>query len=71
MGRDRRQSRLSRGVQDELIQYFVAGATARSAAALSGVNRNTARVFFHKLPERITEKLPEEVPALVGGEVEE
>ena len=50
----RRRSRLSLSIQIELIKYFCAGVTARSAAELSGVNRNTAILFFHKLRERLS-----------------
>ena len=49
----RRRSRLSRSIQLELIKYFCAGVTARSAAELTGVNRHTATLFFHKLREII------------------
>lgn len=66
----RRRSRLSRSIQTELIKYFCAGATARSAAELSGVNRNTAILFFHKLREVIADRLAEEAPALMSGEIE-
>jgi len=66
----RRRSRLSRSIQTELIKYFCAGATARSAAELSGVNRNTAVLFFHKLREVIADRLAEEAPALMSGEIE-
>jgi transposase-like protein len=35
----RRKSRLPERVQEDLIPQFVAGATARTAADLAGVNR--------------------------------
>ncbi len=38
--------KLKRNKQLELIKYFVAGTTARTAADLSGVHRNTAIRFF-------------------------
>jgi transposase len=31
-----------------LAQHFVAGTTARTAAALCGVNRKTAAYYFHR-----------------------
>ena len=37
-----RKSRLSDYKQDRLIEHFVAGTTARTAASLCGVNRKTA-----------------------------
>ncbi len=43
----RRKSRLPESVQEALIRQFVAGATARTAADLVGVNRHTATLYFH------------------------
>ena len=45
----RRRSRLRRGVQEELIKYFCGGVTARAAAEISGVNRNTAASAYRQL----------------------
>jgi transposase len=47
-----------------------AGTTARSAALLTGVNQHTATLFFRKLREVIAQRLNEEAPELLGGEVE-
>ena len=66
----RRRSRFPRSIQVELIKYFCAGATARSAAELSGINRNTAILFFHKLREVIFAELAALEPGLMGGEIE-
>ena len=38
------------------MKYFVGGMTARTAANLSGIHRNTAVRFFHKLREKIAIK---------------
>ena len=38
------------------MKYFVAGATARTAAELTGVHRNTAVRFFHRLRVEIAIK---------------
>ena len=46
----------------------MAGTTARVAADLVGVNRNTATLFYHKLRETIAEQVADESP--FGGEVE-
>ena len=35
------------------MKYFVAGSTARTAAELTGIHRNTAVRFFYKLKEKI------------------
>ena len=40
-----RKSRLSQYKQDRLIEHFVAGSTARTAASLIGVNRNNLLLF--------------------------
>ena len=48
--------KLSRQKQLELLKYFVAGATARTAAELSDIHRNTAVRFFHKLRDKIALK---------------
>ena len=48
--------KLSENKQLELMKYFVAGATARTAANLSGIHRNTAVRFFHKLRGKIVLK---------------
>ena len=66
----RRRSRLRASIQIELIKYFCAGVTARSAAELTGINRNSAILFFHKLREVIFEQLALETAELLGGEIE-
>jgi len=48
--------KLSKNKQLELIKYFIAGATARTAADLVGIHRNTAIRFFHKLRVKIALK---------------
>ena len=70
MIRARRRSRLPRSIQIELLKYFCAGTTARSAAQLTGVNRNTSILFFHKLREVIFEELAASTPGLMSGEIE-
>lgn len=52
------------------MKHFVAGATARSAAALCGVNRHTATLFFHKLRELVAVRLAADAPELLSGEIE-
>ena len=65
----RRRSRLPTSIQEDLVKDFVDGATARSAL-LTGVNRHTVTLFFRKLREVIAQRLDEEAPELLGGEVE-
>jgi transposase len=63
-----RKSRLSWEKQIRLIEYFVSGATARTAAALVGVNKSTAAYYFHRLREIIAQAVHNEMP--LAGEVE-
>ena len=44
-----KKSRLSTIKQNKLIEYFVAGVTARCAADLVGVNGKTGGYYFHRL----------------------
>ena len=63
-----RKSRLSRGKQELLLAHFVAGATARTAAALVGVNKSTAAFYFHRLRQLIHQATEEQTP--FAGEIE-
>lgn len=63
-----RKSRLSRAKQNRLIEHFVAGTTARTAAVLIGVNKTTAAYYFHRLRELILESIEHEKP--FSGEIE-
>jgi len=65
-----RKSRLSKFKQDHLIEHFVAGTTARTAASLCGVNRKTAAFYFLRLREIIAIELEAENEAMFGGEIE-
>ena len=63
-----RRSRLSRRTQERLIEHFVADTTARAAAQLVGVHRNTAAAYCTRLRHVIAEEMENMVP--VDGEVE-
>jgi transposase len=58
--------KLSRNKQLELMKYFVAGSTARTAADLAGIHRNTAIRFFHKLREKIALKQQDRIEQFCG-----
>lgn len=59
-------------IQQELIRQFVVGTPARSAALITGIHRNSAMLFYHKLREVIAAKLAEQTPFLDGAvEVDE
>src|SRR5690242_8970904 len=57
-----RRSKLSDEQSVRLMEHFVAGTPARTAAELVGVNRNTARLFYHRVRELIAQHLAEESP---------
>jgi transposase len=63
-----RKSKISKKKQIKLVEYFVAGATARIAAILTEVNRKTAQRFFCKLRKLIIEKQDEKIS--FTGEIE-
>jgi transposase len=63
-----RKSRLSQYKQDRLIEHFVSGTTARTAAVLVNVNRKTAAYYFHRLRQIITLEIENET--LFSGELE-
>ena len=58
--------KLSRNKQLELIRYFIAGSTARTAADLAGIHRNTAIRFFHKLREKIAIEQQDRIERFCG-----
>ena len=65
-----RKSRISQSKQDRLIEHFLAGTTARTAASLVGVHRNSAAFYFHRLREVIAYELEAESEAIFGSEIE-
>ncbi len=65
-----RKSRLSTAKQHKLIEYFVAGTTARCAAALVGVNSTTGVQYVHRLREIISQELAAESMHYLAGEIE-
>ena len=62
-----RRSRLSPRLQGKLIEHFVAGATARAASEVAGVNVKTATNFFMRLRYLIASK---QLSYELSGEVE-
>ena len=51
--------KLWRKKQLELVKYFIAGTTARTAADLCDIHRNSATRFYHKLRVIIAKKQAE------------
>jgi len=65
-----RKSRIGQVKPDHLLEHFVARTTARIAASLVGVHRNTSAYFFQRLREIIVLELDAESEAMFGGEIE-
>jgi transposase len=63
-----RKSRLSWVIQRRLLEHFVSGSTARTAASLVGVNKSTAAFYFHRLREIIA--LESEDASPLFGEID-
>lgn len=63
-----KRSKLTKKQRLKLIEHFVAGSTARMAAEIVDVNKNTAQLFFYRLRELISENQPTE--AFFEGEIE-
>ena len=64
-----KHSKLTHFQTNRLIEQFVAGTPARTAAALVGVNKISATNFYHRLREIIRDRLAEDAGEL-AGEVE-
>jgi transposase len=58
--------KLGKKDQLKLMDFFVAGTTARTAAELAGVHRNTAIRFFHKLRQKIAIKQQNRIEQFCG-----
>ena len=65
-----RKSRLSKIVQRRIIEHFVAGTTARCAAEIVGVNRNTTTYYYQRLREIISQQLEKESEDVFNGGIE-
>jgi len=63
-----RKSRVSSYKQERLLEMFISGATARTAADLVGVHRNTAAYYFPRLRMIILDAVEQQ--SLFDGEVE-
>lgn len=57
-----RRIRLGKTKRDRLLEHFVAGTTARAAAELVGVHRNTSTSFYTRLRKVIAEEMEKAAP---------
>jgi transposase len=62
--------KLSRSLQVKLLQFFAAEVTARTAADLTGINRRSAILFYHKIRQVILHNLELEADEVFDGEIE-
>jgi len=62
--------KLSKKVEKQLLQFFVAEVTARTASDLVGINRRTGTLYYQKIREVICDHLKQEGEAYFEGEVE-
>ena len=65
-----KRCRLSKKIQDQLVEYFILQVTARSAADMLGIQANSAALFYHKLRLIICEVLKKESDNIFSGEIE-
>lgn len=63
--------RISKIQQIKLLELFVAQVTARTAADLTDVHRNTAALYYHKLRQCIAARMAEVEPELAVFECDE
>ena len=64
----RRRCRISIYKQSKLLEMFVGGVPARTAAELTGVNRHSATLFYQKIRQMIAYELDDDTP--FAGEIE-
>ena len=63
-----RKSRISKAKQMKLVEHFVAGTTARTAAELVRVNKTSAAYYYHRLRGLIYQAVADAAP--FAGEIE-
>jgi transposase len=66
-----KRCRISKKQQLRLLELFVAEVTARTAADLTGLHRNSAALFYHKLRLLIADKISEVDPEFGAFEADE
>jgi len=65
-----KRCKISKKKQCELLQFFIAEVTARTAAELVDINRHTATLYYHKIREVIMAHLERDAEQAFDGEVE-
>jgi transposase len=67
----RRRCKIRSYKQSKLLELFVAGVPARTAAELAGIHRHSATLFYHKIRDMIACELEDESPFDDEVEVDE
>lgn len=62
--------KLSKKAQNDLLQFFVAEVTARTAADLVGISYHSARLYYQKIRQVIAYHLEQESEDYFAGEIE-
>lgn len=62
--------KLSKKTQSELLQFFVAEVTARTAADLVGISYHSARLYYQKIRQVIAYHLEQESEEYFAGDIE-
>jgi len=62
--------KLSKKIQNELLQFFVAEVTSRTAADLAGISYHSARLYYQKIRQVIAYHLEQESEEYFAGEIE-
>jgi len=62
--------KLSKRVQKQVLQFFVAEVTARRASDLLGISPCTATLYYQKIRAVISDHLKQEAEEYFEGEVE-
>jgi len=62
--------KLTKNVQRRLLEFFVLGVTARSAANFLSIQPNTVALFYKKIRQVIVHHLVLEAKQMFGGQIE-
>ena len=65
-----KRCKLSKKVQNQLLQFFVAEVTARTAANLAGISYHSAHLYYQKIRQVLAYYLEQESEDYFAGEIE-
>ena len=67
----KRRCRISGYKRSKLLEMFVGGVTARTAAELASVHRHSATLFYQKIRQMIAYELDDDTPSAAAIELDE